>query len=268
MSVRTVSLITLTAVLILSRAAPGAEAADPNTVPTRSFIEDGRLDLSAAVKYFEDLYRSESSISRAKLEVIRPRLTRRLTMKIWTLGQERALVVIEEPARERGTATLKVEENLWNYLPKIRRTIRIPPSMMLASWMGSDFTNDDLVREASYTEDYTYELIGASEDPAGWLIRFTAKPDVVGLWSRFDLVVNEAGTIPLVGRYYDRRGELARVLTWDRVRVFDGRRVPSRMTLVPLDKEGHKTVMTYLEIAFDVPVPEQMFSLSELERRR
>jgi hypothetical protein len=231
---------------------------------------DGSLDLKKVVEHFEDLYRSTSSIAVAELTVIRPRRERTLSMRIWSRGKEHALVRILTPPREKGTATLKVENNLWNYLPRIRRTIRIPPSMMLSSWMGSDFTNDDLVRESSYSEDYTYKVIGKSKEPEGWLIEFTAKPDVVGLWSRFELVVTPDAQLPLVSRWYNRKGELSRVLTWDKVGMLGGKRLPTRMTLVPRDsrEKGHKTIMIYHEIEFNVDLPEGTFSLSRLERQQ
>jgi len=226
------------------------EPADANDFPAApSFVKDGKVDVDAVVKYFEDLYRC-------------------LLYTSPTRGEERALIVVQSPAREKGTATLKVEKNLWNYLPRIKRTIRIPPSMMLASWMGSDFTNDDLVKESSYSKDYDYELVGPSEEPKGWRVRFNAKPDIVGLWNRFELIVNEDATIPLEARYYDRKDRLARTLHWSEVKVFDGKRIPSRMTLIPQDKEGHKTEMIYLDISFDVKVPDATFSLSNLEQKR
>lgn len=250
-------------------AAAESDAAEPNEVPAEpSFVKDGKVDVDAVVKYFEDLYRSDSSISEAKLIVTKPRRERTLEMKSWTRGEEKALIVIQSPAREKGTATLKVEKNLWNYLPRIKRTIRIPPSMMLASWMGSDFTNDDLVKESSYSKDYDYELVGPSEDPRGWLVRFTAKPDIVGLWNRFELVVSEDARIPLQAKYYDRKDRLARMLHWSEIKVFDGKRIPARMTLIPQDKEGHKTEMIYLDIDFSVDVPEATFSLANLEQKR
>jgi len=233
-----------------------------------SLIGDGALDLDAAVAYFEDLYRANSSIAEAELSVVRPRQERTMTMKAWTRGKDKALIVIESPPREKGTATLRVDKNLWNYLPRIKRTIRVPPSMMLTSWMGSDFTNDDLVRESSYTEDYTYALVGRSEDPKGWQVRFDAKADLVGLWERIDLFLTEDGAIPLKALYYDRKGRLSRTLYWEDVRVFDARRLPARMTLIPEDEEGHKTVFTYKDIDFDVDIPESTFSLSYLERKR
>lgn len=242
---------------------------DPNNLHAdHPFVKDGQVDLDLVVKYFEDLYRSESSISVAKLTVTKPRRKRTLEMKIWTQGEEKALIIIRNPAREKGTATLKVDKNLWNYLPRIKRTIRIPPSMMLASWMGSDFTNDDLVKESSFSKDYIYELVGPSEKPKGWLIRFNAKPDIVGLWNRFELILSEDARIPIEARYYDRKGRLARVMHWSDVKVFDGKRIPSRMTLIPSDKEGHVTEMHYLDIDFNVKVPDTTFSLSNLEQRR
>lgn len=258
---------------VLARGQPTGTTKDEavgkaNGALEESFVKDGKLDLNAVVEYFEDLYRSEKSISTAELTVTKPRRKRTFRMKVWTKGEEKALVVILSPAREKGIATLKVEKNLWNYLPRIKRTIRIPPSMMLGSWMGSDFTNDDLVRESSYSKDYTYELVGRSDHPPGWLIKFDAKPDVVGLWKRLELVVSEDGRIPVTSTYYDRKDRLARTIYWDTVKEFDGRRLPSHLTLIPEDKEGHKTEMVYLDIDFDVEVPDSTFSLSALERKR
>jgi hypothetical protein len=245
-----------------------AEPADVNA--PKSFLRNGKLDVEAVVDYFEDLYRSDSSIATAEITIVKPRRTRSLRLKVWTLGKEKSLVVIQAPPREEGVATLRVGDNLWNYFPRIRRTIRIPPSMLQSSWMGTDFTNDDLVRESRYEQDYYHMLVGHVEDPNGWLIRFTAKPETVGLWERFDLIVSPDGTLPLEAKYFDRKGRLARLLYWDDVKVFDGRRLPAHLILVPQDKDkaGQRTEMRYLDIDFNVRLPESMFSLSELERTR
>ena len=265
-----VSIFALLVLPCLTCSAGGTNDQQNAVIADRFLDSNGNLKVETAVDYFEDLYRSESSISEAELKIVRPRRRRTLTMKVWTKGDEKALVVIQSPPREEGTATLKVGDNLWNYLPKINRTIRIPPSMMLSSWMGSDFTNDDLVRESSYKDDYTYKAAGKSDDPPGWIIEFSAKEGTVGLWKRFTLTLSPDGTIPLSSRWYNHKGELARILTWDKVRVMDGKKLPSRMTLVPVDKddEGHKTVMTYKTIDFDAEIPADMFSLSRLERKR
>ncbi len=252
--------------ILVSLVLIGSLSAQDNAKPV--LIKDGKLDIDAAVKHFEDLYRADSSISKAKITIVRPRRTRTMEMKVWTLGTERSLVVITAPKRDAGTATLKVEKNLWNYLPRIKRTIRIPPSMMLTSWMGTDFTNDDLVKESSLRDDYTYELVGKSEDPKGWLIRFTAKPDVVGLWNKFELIVSEDATVPLAAKYFDRKNRLARSMTWDTIKNFEGRRIPARMVLIPQDQQGHKTVMEYKDIDYNADVPKSTFSLSQLEKKR
>ena len=118
------------------------------------------------------------------------------------------------------------------------------------------------------SEDYNYKLVGHSEDPNGWLIDFEAKPDVVGLWNKFELIVSEDGKIPLQAGYYDRKDRLARKIFWSDVKNFDGHIIPSKMTLIPQDQEGHKTELIYLDIEFDVTVPDDTFSLSQLERMR
>lgn len=216
----------------------------------------------------DDLYRSSGSVARMEIVVTSPRVTRTLRIKAWTQGEEKALVIIEAPAKEAGIATLRVGNNLWNHLPKIGRTIRVPPSMMLGSWMGTDFTNDDLVKEATWRDDYDSQIVGWSDAPAGWKILSTAKPGVVGLWAKVEIIVTAGEYLPVEMRYFDRRNQLARVMTFDDVRVMDGRRIPAHMTLTPKGTEGKRTEMRYLEVDFDAKVPASTFSLSELERRR
>ena len=265
MKIRVTLLITAVCVpLFLPILLSAEEALPPPPMP--NFVKDGVLDIDAAIQYFDDLYRSKSSTGEVEMTVSRPRRTQTMRMKIWTEGTGKSLVVIQSPPREEGTATLKVDNNLWNYMPRIKRTVRIPPSMMLASWMGSDFTNDDLVRESSMLEDYTYKTEGKSESPAGWLIRCTAKPEVVGLWNRIDLIVSEDGTLPLQAMYYDRKDRLSRNLYWSDVKVLGGRKLPAMMKLVPEGEAGHETIMQYHDIPFDVTLPADTFSLSRLEQ--
>ncbi|MCZ7685986.1 MAG: outer membrane lipoprotein-sorting protein [Sandaracinaceae bacterium] len=224
--------------------------------------------LDEITRRLDDLYRSTGSIARVEMTAVTPRQTRALRMRIWTRGENRALIVIESPSREAGTATLRRDRNLWNYLPRISRTIRVPPSMMLSSWMGSDLTNDDLTQSSSYREDFTGRVVGRSERPRGWLVRYDAREGVVGLWRRIDFVVSDDGSLPIESRFFDRRMRLARTLRYEDVREMDGRRIPTRMVIVPHDREGHRTELRYLSMDFDANVSESTFSLTELERRR
>ncbi len=224
-------------------------------------------DVDALLARLDDLYRSKASIARLELTVVSPRTTRTMRLKAWTRGEEQVLVVVEAPPREAGTATLRDGDNLWNWLPRIARTIRVPPSMMLGSWMGTDFTNDDLVKESSLRRDFDAKVDRRSDDPPGWWIGLAARPGVVGRWARIDLLVGDDG-LPVEERHFDRKGRLARTMRFDEVRSMGGRRVPVHLVLVPEGKEGQRTEMRYLDVRFDADVPEDTFSLANLERSR
>ena len=223
-------------------------------------------DVDRLLAHLDELYRSKSSIARMEIQVTTPRSTRSMRLKAWTRGEDEALVVIEAPPREEGTATLRVGPNLWNYLPRIARTIRVPPSMMLGSWMGTDFTNDDLVKESSLRKDFTASVDRRSDSPPGWWIRLDVKPGIVGRWARIDTLVTD-DDLPVEERHYDRKGRLARTMTFGDVKVLGGRRLPAHLTLVPADVAGQRTEMRYLDVQFDVALPDDTFSLSRLERR-
>jgi outer membrane lipoprotein-sorting protein len=224
-------------------------------------------DVEAVLQHLDDLYRSKSSIARIEIDVTTPRTTRSMRLKAWTRGEEEVLVVIEAPPREADTATLRVGNNLWNYLPKIARTIRVPPAAMLGSWMGTDFTNDDLVKESSLRKDFTARIDRRCDAPAGWWLTLDVKPDVVGRWARIELLVSDE-RLPVEERHFDRRNRLARTMRFDDVRVLGGRRLPARIVLVPADAPGQRTEMRYIDVQFDVSLPNDTFSLSRLEQVR
>jgi hypothetical protein len=229
--------------------------------------QPGPPSVGRVLAHLDDLYRSTSSIARLEILVTTARGTRSLRLKAWTRGEEEALIVIEAPPREGGTATLRVGPNLWNYLPRIARTIRVPPSMMLGSWMGTDFTNDDLVKESSLHKDFEARIDRRSDAPAGWWLRLDVKPGVVGRWARIDILVSD-DWLPVEERHFDRKGRLARTMTFDEINVLGGRKLPAHMTLVPADQPGQRTEMRYLEAQFNVSLPADTFSLSRLERRQ
>jgi hypothetical protein len=224
-------------------------------------------DVNALLQHLDDLYRSKSSIACIEIDVTTTRSTRNMRLRAWTRGEEEVLVLIEAPPREAGTATLRVGNNLWNYLPKIARTIRVPPAAMLGSWMGTDFTNDDLVKESSLRKDFAARIDRRSDAPPGWWLTLDVKPGVVGRWARIELLVSD-DRLPVEERHYDRKGRLARTMHFDDVKVLGGRRLPARIALVPVDSPGQRTEMRYLDVEFDVPLSDDTFSLSRLERPR
>lgn len=249
-------LVAVAALIALCQGDPRAVAAGP-----------GQPDVESLLQHLDDLYRSKSSLARIQIDVTGSRSTRSLRLRAWTRGEDEALVLIEAPAREAGTATLRVGNNLWNYLPKIARTIRVPPAAMLGSWMGTDFTNDDLVKESSLRKDFAARIDRRSDSPPGWWLALDVKPGVVGRWARIELLVSDE-RLPVEERHYDRKGRLARTMSFDDVRMLGGRRIPAHITLVPTDSPGQRTEMRYLEVEFDVSLSDDTFSLSRLERAR
>ena len=145
------------------------------------------------------LLRGDSSHGVARMEVVTENWERGLTMEIWSLGVDYSLVRVQAPAREAGTATLKATEDIWNYLPKVDRAIKIPASMMAGAWMGSHFTNDDLVRESQLIEDYFIELTydGDRDGVTVWEFRLTPKPEAAVVWGHVDYQVRQADYMPL-----------------------------------------------------------------------
>ena len=258
---RTGSWVAAVAAVVLLAARPAA--GEPPTSPPTPRAPD----VEALLRRLDDLYRSRASVARMEIAVTTPRTTRTLRIRAWTRGEEQALVVVEAPPREAGTATLRDGENLWNWLPRIARTIRVPPSMMLGSWMGTDFTNDDLVKESSLRKDFEARIERRSDDPPGWWLTLTVKPGIVGRWARIELLVSD-DLLPVEERHFDRKGRLARTMRFDEVRTLGGRRIPARFTLVPEGVEGQRTELRYLEVQFDADVPADTFTLSRLERSR
>jgi hypothetical protein len=237
-------------------------------LPARSrAAEPAPPDVAALLAHLDDLYRSGSSVARLEITVVTPRATRSMRMSAWTRGQDEALIVIEDPPREAGTGTLRVGQNLWNHLPRIARTMRVPPSMMLGSWMGTDFTNDDLVKESSLRRDFDARVERRSAEPPGWWLTLEVKPGVVGRWQRIETLVSDE-RLPITERHYDRKGRLARTMRFDEVRVLGGRRLPARMVVVPEGEEGKRTELRYLDVRFDVTLPDDTFSLGRLEKGR
>jgi outer membrane lipoprotein-sorting protein len=222
-------------------------------------------EVKEIIQHIDQLYRSEYSYSELEMEIITPNWNRTLEMKAWTEGMDKTFIRIISPKKEKDVATLRIKNEMWNYLPKINKVIKIPPSMMMSSWMGSDFTNDDLVREFSLFEDYTYRLIQV-EDANKDLIYIDCIPreDLAVVWSHTVIAVREKDHLPVWQRYYDEKDSLMRVLKYSDVKMFDGRTVPSTMELIPRNKEGHKTIIRYLKLQFNLKVEKETFSLRNL----
>jgi outer membrane lipoprotein-sorting protein len=224
-----------------------------------------QTELEEIIRKIDALYRSKSSYSEIEMEIVTPHWQRTLTMKAWTQGMKKTFLRITSPKKEAGMATLRIDNEMWNYLPKANKVMKIPPSMMMGSWMGSDFTNDDLVKEFSLFSDYTYSKVHPPDEDTSWLyINSVPREDLPVVWGNIVIAVRKSDHIPMWQKYYDEKGNLMRVLTYSEIRKFGDRTIPATMEMVPQNKEGHKTVIRYTTVEFNANVQDEMFSLREL----
>lgn len=228
------------------------------------------LQATEIIDRVDRLLRGDSSYGVAEMSIVTRRWRRTKTFEIWSEGTERALIRILNPKKEEGVATLRSGSDMWNYLPKIDRTIRIPTSMMMASWMGSHFTNDDLVKESSLIRDYDVAIMyeGEREGVAVYEFTLTPLPDAPVVWGRLEYQVRKNDLMPVWARYYDEDGELKRTLVFSNFRILGGRLVPTEMRFMPQNKPEEHTQITYRELKFDIRLPKDLFSLASLRKRQ
>lgn len=222
------------------------------------------------VEHVERLLWGKTNYGLSEMTVTTPRWERTLKMRFWMDRPERTLIRILSPPKEEGIGSLRIKYEMWNYLPKVERIIKIPSSMMLQSWMGSDFTNDDLVKESSMLEDYTHgapALIDVN-NVAAYRVESRPKPDAPVVWGKLEYVIRQNDRIPLEQRYYDERGALIKRMIFGDVRSLGGRVIPTRWEMQPVDKPGHKTVLVMKELTFDRPIESTVFTLANLRNPR
>ncbi len=218
----------------------------------------------------EDVLRGKSSHALFEMIIETSDYTRTLRLESWWVGTERALIVTKEPKKEAGNKTLKIENEMWQYLSNTETTIKIPPSMMLQSWNGSDFTNDDLVRESDLSEDYNAKIIAEEKinDGETWKLELTPKPDAPVVWGKIYYWVRKADYLPSIVQYYDEKGKMVRYLVYSDIKKFDDRRLPSVWTMHDKTKQGNTTIIKMVEMDFNINIPDRIFSFQELERGR
>jgi outer membrane lipoprotein-sorting protein len=212
----------------------------------------------------------ESSYSIMKMTIIRPEWERTLEFKNWTRETDYALTLITAPARDKGQSFLKRGSEMWSWNPTISRLIKLPPSMMSQGWMGSDYTNDDILKESSVVDDYTHEITGEEEIEGRtcYRIKMTAKEDAAVIWGHQVRWIDKDDYLFLKAELYDEDGYLVRTELGKEIKMMDGRLVPTIMEIIPEDEEGNKTVVEIEEVEFNIPVEEGFFSQQNLKRVR
>ena len=202
-----------------------------------------------------------------KMTIVRPDWSREVSMKSWSKGTDYYLIYITEPVKDKGQVFMKRDQDMWNWMPSINRMIKLPPSMMGQSWMGSDFTNDDLVRMNSIIDDFSHEIIG-SEKIEGYdcyIIELIPKPEAAVVWGKIKLWIAKTEFYEMKGEYYDEDLVLVNTMTSSNIKNMGNRTLPSKMVMVPVDKPGNQTILETIEIIFDQPIDESFFSQQNMK---
>ena len=223
------------------------------------------------IKRADEKFNGEkTSISTMSMTIVRPAWERTIEFRNWTSGRDYALTLITAPAKEKGQSFLKRRNEMWNWNPTISRLIKLPPSMMSQGWMGSDYTNDDILKESSVVNDYNHEIEGEEEldGRVCWKIKLVAKEDADVIWGHQVRWIDKKDFLFLKSELYDEDGYLVRTELGKDIRSMDGRLIPTRIELVPEDEEGQMTLLEIKEISFNDPIQEGFFSQQNMKRVR
>ncbi len=235
-------------------------------LPVILYAQDAR----EIVKKADEKFRGVSSQGEMTMLIQRPAWSRTISMKCWTLGNDFSMIYITSPAKEMGQVYMKRYSEMWNYVPSIERMIKIPPSMMLQSWMGSDFTNDDLVRKSSFEKDYVHSLQG-EENLSGYAcyrIRLLPKEDAAVVWGKIVMWISREDYFWLKGEFYDEEGTLVNTEILSEIRQMDDRRMPTKLEMIPAGKQGQKTILTFDKLRFNTGIKESFFSQLNMRKIR
>ena len=226
------------------------------------------LSATEIVKRADDNSRGKSSYSELTMTIVRPTWTREIGIKSWAKGTEYSLALITSPARDRGQAFLKRGKDLWNWQPSISRMIKMSSSVMGQSWMGSDFTNDDMVRESSVVNDYTHRLETTEKvrEFDCYKLILTPKESAAVVWGKVVMWISVTDFVEIKTEFYDEDNDLVNTINSYDIKTYGSRRLPSRMEVVPADKPNQKTVMTIEKYDFDIAIEDSFFSQQNMQR--
>ena len=237
---------------------------------------DEHLDARDIAKRSDAVLRADTTMMAVRMTVKSPRLSgdRKVAFHSWEdRRRDRSFIRILSPTKDAGTGFLRLPPNLWTYIPRVERSMRIPPSMMLQPWMGSDFTNDDLVNESSDVDDYDHTLLRVEKDADGrpglraYVVQYVPHEDVAVVWGRIEGWIEAEHYWPMRQDFYDEDGVRVRTLRYDDVREVEGRHVPHRWVMTPLEKKGHETRIELESIAFDPVIDPGVFTTRNLKQR-
>lgn len=238
---------------------------------TISISKSFSQDANQILKYSEEKIRGiTSSYTEMAIKIIRPKWKKEMVMKGWSIGDEYFVSLVLSPAKEKGTVFLKRGNEVWNYIPSIERTIKLPPSMMMQNWMGTDFTNDDLVQRSSIINDYSNTII-KEEEIEGldcWVIELNPNEDAAVVWGKLMIWIDKKDYMQLKTQFFDEYDELVSIMHGKSIKTFDGKKLPSIIEFIPLDKKGNKTIVERIVWKFDIDINSRFFMPNNMKNLR
>ncbi len=214
--------------------------------------------------------RGETSKAKMEMKIIRPTWDRTIRFKSWSKGYEYSMTLVTYPANEEGQVFMKRQNEMWNWNPTINRMIKLPPSMMSQGWMSSDYTNDDMLKEASIVVDYNHKILG-SETISGedcYKIQLIPKEDAAVVWGKVIMWISKTELYELKSEFYDEFGDLSKTHLGSEIKMMSGRKIPTKYEIIPANKKKQKTVVKILEIEFNIDLQESFFSKQNMKRIR
>ena len=232
-----------------------------------SFFTCVGQDAREIVRKADEKMRGSTMQAELIIRTIRPTWSREMQCKTWMKGTQLAMILIQSPARDKGIAFLKRKKEVWNWMPALERNIKLPPSMMSQNWMGTDFTNDDLVKESSIVEDYDHTIAGDTiiQDKQCYIIQMIPKPEAAIVWGKVIICIDKKDFLELHSRFYDEDGQLVNTMNSYDIKMMHDRIIPTRFEMIPADKKGQKTEMVYKAILYNKPINENFFTTENMK---
>lgn len=231
--------------------------------PLIVFSQDAR----SIVQKADEKMRGNTSQVEMTIRTVRPTWSREMDIKAWIKGTDYSMILIRSPAKDKGVVFLKRKKEVWNWMPALERTIKLPPSMMSQSWMGTDFTNDDLVKESSVVNDYDHSIIGDTtiDNHNCYIIQMIPKPEAAVVWSKVIVWIDKKDYLELHTLFYDEDGRLINTMNAYDIKLMGGRLIPTHFEMIPADKKNQKTEMIYKNIQFNEPIEDNFFITEKMK---
>jgi outer membrane lipoprotein-sorting protein len=219
------------------------------------------------VQRADNKMRGTTSQAEITIKTVRPSWSREMKVKTWMKGSTFAMILVQSPAKDKGIVYLKRKKEVWNWMPSLEKIIKLPPSMMSQSWMGTDFANDDLVKESSVVNDYDHSIIGDTtiDNRSCHIIQMIPKPEAAVVWGRLIVCIDKKDFLELHTKFYDEDGRLINIMNAYEVKVMDGRLIPTRFEMIPAKKRSQKTVMVYNSVQYNKPIDDIFFTTEKMK---